>query len=120
MNKKGNVEMCPRRNTAPIWYAPGGKWTFRVKKYDTNRTWEDMVSGTFTCRLPLTVHLSGPQLLAVIGDQVVPSDEICGIVVGLRFNVRGCAEGCLLPHCLPFALRRTSSPCGTKPPRTKK
>jgi len=63
-----------REGIVPVWEdeanRAGGKWTIRLKKGVASRIWEDIV-------------------LAVIGDRfggVAPSDEVCGVVLALKFN----------------------------------
>eukprot|EP00804_Cyclotella_cryptica_P025897 CCRYP_002741-RB/>CCRYP_002741-RB protein AED:0.04 eAED:0.04 QI:362/1/1/1/1/1/2/244/263 len=64
---------CFREGIQPTWEDPsnarGGKWIVRLKKGLASRYWEEIV-------------------LAMIGGQFsqVPSDEICGAVVSIRFS----------------------------------
>mmetsp|Transcript_53017 Transcript_53017/g.133309 ORF Transcript_53017/g.133309 Transcript_53017/m.133309 type:complete len:188 (-) Transcript_53017:64-627(-) len=45
----------------------GGKWIVRLKKGLANKAWEDL-------------------LIAIVGDQFDVGDEICGIVMSIRFQ----------------------------------
>lgn len=53
----------------PVWEDPfnidGGKWIVKLRKGVADRLWEDLV-------------------LAVIGDQFEPEDEVCGCVLSAR------------------------------------
>ncbi|CAN1245840.1 Eukaryotic translation initiation factor NCBP, partial [Linum grandiflorum] len=55
----------------PLWEdsanSSGGKWIIRFKKVVSGRFWEDLV-------------------LALVGDQLEYSDNICGAVLSIRFN----------------------------------
>ena len=49
----------------------GGKWIIRLKKGLASRCWENLV-------------------LAMLGEQFMVGDEICGAVISLRYQVRPC------------------------------
>ncbi|XP_021679986.2 eukaryotic translation initiation factor NCBP isoform X2 [Hevea brasiliensis] len=55
----------------PLWEdsanSNGGKWIIRFKKVVSGRFWEDLV-------------------LALVGDQLDYSDNVCGAVLSIRFN----------------------------------
>ncbi|CAN6295680.1 unnamed protein product [Urochloa humidicola] len=55
----------------PLWEDPanqnGGKWIIRFKKAVSGRFWEDLV-------------------LVLVGDQLEYSDDVCGVVLSVRFN----------------------------------
>ncbi|BAF11542.1 eukaryotic translation initiation factor NCBP [Oryza sativa Japonica Group] len=55
----------------PLWEDPanrsGGKWIIRFKKTVSGRFWEDLV-------------------LVLVGDQLDYSDDVCGVVLSVRFN----------------------------------
>uniref|UniRef100_A0A0D9VS76 Eukaryotic translation initiation factor NCBP n=1 Tax=Leersia perrieri TaxID=77586 RepID=A0A0D9VS76_9ORYZ len=55
----------------PLWEDPanrnGGKWIIRFKKAVSGRFWEDLV-------------------LVLVGDQLDYSDDVCGVVLSVRFN----------------------------------
>ncbi|KAF0913991.1 hypothetical protein E2562_026374 [Oryza meyeriana var. granulata] len=55
----------------PLWEDPanrsGGKWIIRFKKAVSGRYWEDLV-------------------LVLVGDQLDYSDDVCGVVLSVRFN----------------------------------
>ena len=59
-----------RENIKPMWEdeanSKGGKWILHVKKGLASKYWEDL-------------------LLAVIGEQFPYGDEICGVVVSVRY-----------------------------------
>lgn len=91
----------------------GGKWIIRLRKGLASRCWENLI-------------------LAMLGEQFMVGEEICGAVVSVRFQVKpkadtlGCtwsltawpnAQTCLLLMLL--LTRRTSSPSGTKQPVTR-
>uniref|UniRef100_A0A8C3MD71 Eukaryotic translation initiation factor 4E family member 2 n=1 Tax=Geospiza parvula TaxID=87175 RepID=A0A8C3MD71_GEOPR len=91
----------------------GGKWIIRLRKGLASRCWENLI-------------------LAMLGEQFMVGEEICGAVVSVRFQVsafENCAsmwQGCrkcptLTPPSLPPLpfLRRTSSPYGTRQPATR-
>ena len=46
----------------------GGKWIVRVKKNMSSRYWENL-------------------LLAMVGEQFMVGEEICGAVISIRFQV---------------------------------
>jgi len=48
--------------------ARGGKWVLRIRKGLASRCWENLI-------------------LAMLGEQFMVGDEICGAVVSLRFQV---------------------------------
>ncbi|KAI3523221.1 hypothetical protein L1887_01279 [Cichorium endivia] len=60
-----------KQGIRPLWEdsanCNGGKWIIRFKKAVSGRFWEDLV-------------------LALVGDQLDYSDNICGIVLSVRFN----------------------------------
>ncbi|KAJ0714761.1 putative translation Initiation factor eIF-4e, eukaryotic translation initiation factor 4E (eIF-4E) [Helianthus annuus] len=60
-----------KQGIRPLWEdaanCNGGKWIIRFKKAVSGRFWEDLV-------------------LALVGDQLDYSDNICGIVLSIRFN----------------------------------
>lgn len=47
----------------------GGKWIVRLRKSLASRCWENLI-------------------LAMLGEQFMVGDEICGAVVSIRFHVR--------------------------------
>ena len=51
----------------------GGKWIVRLRKGIADRCWENLI-------------------LAMIGEQFMVGDEICGAVVSVRFQVRNTAS----------------------------
>lgn len=92
----------------------GGKWIIRLRKGLASRCWENLI-------------------LAMLGEQFMVGEEICGAVVSVRFQVKpkadtlSCtwsltawpnAHTCLLVMLL--LARRTSSPSGTKQPVTRR
>ncbi|KAJ0806375.1 putative translation Initiation factor eIF-4e, eukaryotic translation initiation factor 4E (eIF-4E) [Helianthus annuus] len=60
-----------KQGIRPLWEdsanCNGGKWIIRFKKAVSGRFWEDLV-------------------LALVGDQLDYSDNICGVVLSIRFN----------------------------------
>ncbi|KAJ9554873.1 hypothetical protein OSB04_009487 [Centaurea solstitialis] len=60
-----------KQGIRPLWEdsanCNGGKWIIRFKKPVSGRFWEDLV-------------------LALVGDQLDYGDNICGIVLSIRFN----------------------------------
>eukprot|EP00820_Chromera_velia_P008307 Cvel_20406.t1-p1 / transcript=Cvel_20406.t1 / gene=Cvel_20406 / organism=Chromera_velia_CCMP2878 / gene_product=Eukaryotic translation initiation factor 4E type 2, putative / transcript_product=Eukaryotic translation initiation factor 4E type 2, putative / location=Cvel_scaffold1828:129-1882(-) / protein_length=216 / sequence_SO=supercontig / SO=protein_coding / is_pseudo=false len=60
-----------RDGIRPLWEdrenKKGGKVFFRTPKIHTNRTWENL-------------------MVATIGEQLEPAEEICGVVVGIKFG----------------------------------
>ncbi|KAI3690763.1 hypothetical protein L2E82_48970 [Cichorium intybus] len=60
-----------KQGIRPLWEDSanykGGNWIIRFKKAVSGRFWEDLV-------------------LALVGDQLDYSDNICGIVLSVRFN----------------------------------
>lgn len=77
----------------------GGKWIIRLRKGLASRCWENLI-------------------LAMLGEQFMVGEEICGAVVSVRFQVS--TQRVVLPisrHCNLMWLdiyRRTSFPSGTK------
>lgn len=57
----------------PLWEDDanknGGKWIVRLKKGLANRCWENLI-------------------LAILGEQFMVGEEICGAVISVRFQVR--------------------------------
>nr|XP_015196006.1 PREDICTED: eukaryotic translation initiation factor 4E type 2-like [Lepisosteus oculatus] len=51
----------------------GGKWIIRLRKGLASRFWENII-------------------LAMLGEQFMVGEEICGVVVSIRFQV-GCPAG---------------------------
>uniref|UniRef100_A0A8D2ISP0 Eukaryotic translation initiation factor 4E family member 2 n=1 Tax=Varanus komodoensis TaxID=61221 RepID=A0A8D2ISP0_VARKO len=91
----------------------GGKWIIRLRKGLASRCWENLI-------------------LAMLGEQFMVGEEICGAVVSVRFQVR-CPRGggrvrpagqgvgtsrVFTSHRSPC--RRTSSPYGTRPRVTRR
>lgn len=72
----------------------GGKWIIRLRKGLASRCWENLI-------------------LAMLGEQFMVGEEICGAVVSVRFQVSCLADCqmCLLAglHMLPSA--NPSNPC---------
>ncbi|XP_022919926.1 eukaryotic translation initiation factor 4E type 2 [Onthophagus taurus] len=61
-----------KKGIQPMWEDPantkGGKWVIRLKKgYQSGRAWENLC-------------------MAMLGEQFMAGNEICGIVVSLRFH----------------------------------
>ncbi len=60
-----------RSGIVPVWEdainRSGGKWTIRLKKGVANRVWENVV-------------------MAVIGDRFAVGDELCGVVLAIKFG----------------------------------
>jgi len=60
-----------RDTIKPMWEdeanREGGKWIVRLRKGYASRCWEDLV-------------------LAVVGEQFDVSEEICGVVISIRFQ----------------------------------
>ncbi|KAK9072679.1 hypothetical protein SSX86_009114 [Deinandra increscens subsp. villosa] len=60
-----------KQGIRPLWEdsanCNGGKWIIRFKKAVSGRFWEDLV-------------------LALVGDQLDYNDNICGVVLSIRFN----------------------------------
>ncbi|KAG6514699.1 eukaryotic translation initiation factor NCBP-like [Zingiber officinale] len=60
-----------REGIRPLWEdsanCNGGKWILRFKKVISGRFWEDLV-------------------LSLIGDQLEFGDNVCGVVLSIRFN----------------------------------
>lgn len=80
----------------------GGKWIIRLRKGLASRCWENLI-------------------LAMLGEQFMVGEEICGAVVSVRFQVSNQQAVELnfksLQHLTWLHIsRRTSSPSGTKPP----
>lgn len=84
----------------------GGKWIIRLRKGLASRCWENLI-------------------LAMLGEQFMVGEEICGAVVSVRFQVQTHKRAhcfCLLWICCMWLYvslrylipRRTSSPSGTK------
>lgn len=64
----------------------GGKWIVRLRKGLASRCWENMI-------------------LAMLGEQFMVGDEICGAVISVRFQVRETGVMCsLLVTCLYFCV----------------
>lgn len=91
----------------------GGKWIIRLRKGLASRCWENLI-------------------LAMLGEQFMVGEEICGAVVSVRFQVslpggRSGVTRCLhSPHCPRLAVmtpcpscRRTLFPYGIRLPATK-
>lgn len=61
--------MLFKRGIRPLWEEAankdGGRWTLRVRRHNTDRYWENAI-------------------MAMIGEQFLVGDEICGIVLSLR------------------------------------
>jgi len=61
--------MMFKRGIRPVWEEAankdGGRWTLRVRRHNTDRYWENAI-------------------MAMIGEQFLVGDEICGIVLSLR------------------------------------
>lgn len=80
----------------------GGKWIIRLRKGLASRCWENLI-------------------LAMLGEQFMVGEEICGAVVSVRFQVSS-PQAVVLNFTLLQPLtwlhisRRTSSPSGTKLP----
>lgn len=53
----------------------GGKWIVRLRKGLVSRCWENLV-------------------MAMLGEQFMVGEEICGAVVSIRFQVRSESRGC--------------------------
>ncbi|KAJ6757500.1 EUKARYOTIC TRANSLATION INITIATION FACTOR 4E RELATED [Salix koriyanagi] len=70
-NIKKIVEFSTVEGIRPLWEdsanCNGGKWIIRFKKVVSGRFWEDLV-------------------LALVGDQLDYSDDICGAVLSIRYN----------------------------------
>ncbi len=92
----------------------GGKWIIRLRKGLASRCWENLI-------------------LAMLGEQFMVGEEICGAVVSVRFQVNPRADSRTCFHLITHTLsklrhafsasplsRRTSSPSGTKPPATRR
>lgn len=77
----------------------GGKWIIRLRKGLASRCWENLI-------------------LAMLGEQFMVGEEICGAVVSVRFQVRAQRVVPLISrHCNLMRLhisRRTSFLSGTK------
>lgn len=78
----------------------GGKWIIRLRKGLASRCWENLI-------------------LAMLGEQFMVGEEICGAVVSVRFQVRAQRVVPLISrHCNLtrgfISPRRTSFPSGTK------
>ena len=78
-----------REGIRPMWEDErninGGKWIVRLKKGVAQRYWEDI-------------------LLAVLGGQFrVGSDEICGVVLSVRYNEDLLSIWCALPRTHPLS-----------------
>lgn len=85
----------------------GGKWIIRLRKGLASRCWENLI-------------------LAMLGEQFMVGEEICGAVVSVRFQVNTQTHTYVIPsptlpisvnsdmHPLLLFSRRTSSPSGTK------
>lgn len=60
-----------KQGVKPLWEdaanKTGGKWIVRIRKHFTSRSWENL-------------------LMAMVGEQFMVGDEICGVVVSLRFQ----------------------------------
>lgn len=54
----------------------GGKWIIRLRKGLASRCWENLI-------------------LAMLGEQFMVGEEICGAVVSVRFQVKPTIEKCL-------------------------
>lgn len=86
----------------------GGKWIIRLRKGLASRCWENLI-------------------LAMLGEQFMVGEEICGAVVSVRFQVshpEGHVCGTRLLACTEINshwlfCRRISSPYGTRPPVTR-
>lgn len=80
----------------------GGKWIIRLRKGLASRCWENLI-------------------LAMLGEQFMVGEEICGAVVSVRFQVSNQQAvvlnfKSLQPLTWLHISRRTSSPSGTKLP----
>lgn len=72
----------------------GGKWIIRLRKGLASRFWENII-------------------LAMLGEQFMVGEEICGAVVSIRFQVRPRTEAARaeIPHRSQFvAVRQESNP----------
>ena len=85
----------------------GGKWIIRLRKGLASRCWENLI-------------------LAMLGEQFMVGEEICGAVVSVRFQVKPTNRYMLFQpsRTLPgltwlLNSRRTSFPSGTKRPVTR-
>lgn len=60
-----------KQGIKPLWEdeanKDGGKWIVRIRKHFTSRSWENLI-------------------MAMVGEQFMVGDEICGAVVSLRFQ----------------------------------
>lgn len=71
----------------------GGKWIIRLRKGLASRCWENLI-------------------LAMLGEQFMVGEEICGAVVSVRFQVSPPAWCLGLPSCSPsFQLRSDDRFC---------
>ncbi|KAJ6434099.1 hypothetical protein OIU84_017746 [Salix udensis] len=70
-HKKLLSSVLLKEGIRPLWEdsanCNGGKWIIRFKKVVSGRFWEDLV-------------------LALVGDQLDYSDDICGAVLSIRYN----------------------------------
>ena len=60
----------------------GGKWIIRLKKGLASRCWENLI-------------------LAMLGEQFMVGEEICGAVISVRFQVSTLACYCQQPQTQP-------------------
>ncbi|KAK9153326.1 hypothetical protein Sjap_000806 [Stephania japonica] len=66
----------------------GGKWIIRFKKAVSGRFWEDLWNGScavFDCSPNDSINFAH-KVLALVGDQLDYSENICGAVLSVRFN----------------------------------
>jgi len=74
----------------------GGKWIVRLRKGLASRCWENLI-------------------LAMLGEQFMVGDEICGAVVSIRFAVgilKFSFDSIDLEILVPYIYRKILYPCG--------
>lgn len=85
----------------------GGKWIIRLRKGLASRCWENLI-------------------LAMLGEQFMVGEEICGAVVSVRFQVQPRNTSTNILYVLRtfrplfYECRKTLSPSGTKQPVTRR
>ncbi|XP_041956881.1 eukaryotic translation initiation factor 4E type 2 isoform X1 [Alosa sapidissima] len=88
----------------PMWEddanKSGGKWIIRLRKGLASRCWENLI-------------------LAMLGEQFMVGEEICGAVVSVRFQVPHPRHSSNTATPLLLLDRRISYPYGTKRPVTR-